>query len=70
MVKTLFCSGALVALLVALPGRAEATTYEVGPGKTYANIGNVPLEALTAGRHGADLLPRHAVQGKVRDWPP
>ena len=49
MVKTLFCSGALVALLVALPGRAEATTYEVGPGKTYANIGNVPLESLTAG---------------------
>jgi hypothetical protein len=49
MVKTLFCSGALVALLVALPGRAEATTYEVGPGKTYANIGDVPLESLTAG---------------------
>src|SRR6185436_18606635 len=49
MVKTLFCSGALVALLIALPGRAEATTYEVGPSKTYASIGNVPLESLTAG---------------------
>jgi len=49
MVKTLFCSGALVALLVVLPGRAEAATYEVGPGKTYANIGDVPLESLAAG---------------------
>ena len=49
MLKTLFCSGALVALLVVLPGQAEATTYEVGPGKTYANIGDVPLESLTAG---------------------
>ncbi len=31
--KTLFCSGALVPLLVVLPGRAEATTYGVGPGQ-------------------------------------
>ncbi|WP_308639621.1 right-handed parallel beta-helix repeat-containing protein [Paenibacillus silvisoli] len=26
-----------------------ATTYEVGPGKTYANIGDVPWESLAAG---------------------
>ena len=71
MVKTLFCSGALVALLVALPGRAEATTYEVGPGKTYANIGadqltfgmlssNLPIEfALEATEtFGREVLPR------------
>ena len=37
MVKTLFCSGALVALLVVLPGRAEAATYDVGPGKPSAH---------------------------------
>ena len=36
-------------MLAAIPGRAVATTYEVGPGKTYANVGDVPLEALTAG---------------------
>lgn len=30
-------------------GIAHATTYEVGPGKPYANIGNVPIESLRAG---------------------
>lgn len=28
---------------------AQAATYEVGPGKTYANIGDAPLESLKAG---------------------
>jgi hypothetical protein len=50
MGKTLWCAGAVTAaLLTAIPSRAAATTYEVGPGKTYANINDVPLEALTAG---------------------
>ena len=45
-----------VALLIAVfaaglvvSGMAQAVTYEVGPGKTYANIGDVPLESLAAG---------------------
>ena len=50
MRKTFLCGAALTAaMLAAFPGRAVATTYEVGPGKTYANVGDVPLEALTAG---------------------
>lgn len=28
---------------------AQATIYEVGPGKTFANVGNVPWETLQAG---------------------
>jgi hypothetical protein len=49
MARTLLCAGALTAaILTAFPSRAAATTYEVGPGKTYANVGDVPLEALTA----------------------
>jgi len=40
---------ALLAGLFVFPGRADATVYEVGPGKTYANINDVPLENLTAG---------------------
>jgi hypothetical protein len=31
------------------PAAAQATTYEVGPGKTYANISNVPWESLQPG---------------------
>ncbi|HEU0105006.1 MAG TPA: polysaccharide-degrading enzyme, partial [Vicinamibacteria bacterium] len=50
MGKRLQWAGALTAaMLAALPGRAAATTFEVGPGKTYANVGDVPLESLTAG---------------------
>jgi hypothetical protein len=30
-------------------GDARAATYEVGPGKPYTNIGDVPLESLGAG---------------------
>ena len=50
MSRNLLSAGALtMTMLAAMPGRAAATTYEVGPGKTYANVGDVPLEALTAG---------------------
>jgi hypothetical protein len=37
-----------LALLLAAPAHA-ATTYEVGPGKALANVGDVPWEALNAG---------------------
>jgi parallel beta-helix repeat protein len=37
------------ALLASLPAAARALTYEVGPGKPYANVGDVPWEALNAG---------------------
>lgn len=30
-------------------GSAAAATYEIGPGRAYENIGDVPLEALQAG---------------------
>ena len=50
MGKTFLCGAALVAaMLAAFPGRAVATTYEVGPGKPYANVGDVPWESLNAG---------------------
>jgi hypothetical protein len=39
----------LSALLVLIPAAASAATYEVGPGQTYANIGDVPWESLNAG---------------------
>ncbi|MHC4712102.1 MAG: putative Ig domain-containing protein [Planctomycetota bacterium] len=39
----------LVAAVFLVAGQACATTYEVGPGKTYSNITDVPLEDLTAG---------------------
>jgi hypothetical protein len=48
--KTPPWSAALVpALLAALAGPASATTYEVGPGKPLANVGDVPWESLNAG---------------------
>jgi hypothetical protein len=34
------------------PWPAEAATYEVGPGKTYLNVSNVPWESL----HGGDTV--------------
>lgn len=43
MGKTSLCGTALTAVLAAFPGRAVATTYEVGPGKTYANASVVPF---------------------------
>ena len=50
MTKPILCASALsIALVVALPRTTEAFTYEVGPGKPYANVGDVPLEALSAG---------------------
>jgi hypothetical protein len=40
----------LVAVALAAGARtAHALTYEVGPGKTYANVGDVPWESLNAG---------------------
>src|ERR1700752_1779505 len=50
MGKRLRWAGALTAAMLAtLPAPAAATTYEVGPGKTYTNVGDVPLESLIAG---------------------
>src|SRR5262245_12238252 len=50
MGKTLWCAGMLTAaVLLSRPELAAATTYEVGPGKTYANVNDVPLESLVAG---------------------
>lgn len=50
MGKTLWCAGVLTAaVLLMQPELAAATTFEVGPGKTYANVGDVPLESLVAG---------------------
>jgi len=40
---------AIVAAAVLLPAFARATTYEVGPGKPLANVGDVPWELLNAG---------------------
>lgn len=39
----------VVMALACLCGFAQATTYEVGPGKTYTNVGDVPWESITAG---------------------
>lgn len=36
-------------VLAIAPPVSAATVYEVGPGKTYANIGNVPMESLNPG---------------------
>lgn len=36
-------------ILLAAPGAQAAITYEVGPGKAYANIGDVPWESLQPG---------------------
>jgi ribosomal protein L21E len=50
MLKRLLSSGALVAAaLLVLPVVSAATTFEVGPGKPFANVGDVPWESLTAG---------------------
>ena len=38
-----------LAFLFAAGPAAEATTYEVGPGKPLANVGDVPWESLNAG---------------------
>src|SRR5689334_12521312 len=40
---------ALAALLLSVAAAAQATTYEVGPGKPLANVGDVPWESLAAG---------------------
>lgn len=42
-------AGLLAASLAAGARTAEALTHEVGPGKTYANVGDVPWESLNAG---------------------
>jgi len=44
---TLSCVTAALATL--LPCASEAVTYEVGPGKPLANVGDVPWESLNAG---------------------
>ena len=45
--KRMICTAALLA--GAWSGSAEATTYEVGPGKPLASVGAVPWESLAAG---------------------
>ncbi|MHC4714273.1 MAG: putative Ig domain-containing protein, partial [Planctomycetota bacterium] len=40
---------AIIAVAFLCAGDARATTYEVGPGKTYTNINDVPLEDIAAG---------------------
>ena|SRR5438874_2329183 len=42
-------AAAAAAALLALPVAATSTTFEVGPGRAYTNVGDVPWEALTAG---------------------
>ncbi|PYQ18089.1 MAG: polysaccharide-degrading enzyme, partial [Acidobacteria bacterium] len=42
-------AGLLAVSLAAGARTAHAFTYEVGPGKTYANVGDVPWESLAAG---------------------
>jgi hypothetical protein len=37
------------AILLVFPTAASALTFEVGPGKPYANVGDVPWESLNAG---------------------
>ena len=42
-------AGLLAAGVFVAAHPAEALTHEVGPGKTYANVGDVPWESLNAG---------------------
>ncbi|HVF89880.1 MAG TPA: right-handed parallel beta-helix repeat-containing protein, partial [Blastocatellia bacterium] len=46
--KLCMASSLWLLLCIALPA-AQAATFEVGPGKTYLNIGDVPWESLQAG---------------------
>lgn len=57
----LACFSLMVPLLAA--GAARATTYEVGPGATYTNIGDVPIESLKAG----DVVLIHARSTPYRE---
>jgi hypothetical protein len=45
-VETIFI---LALLIVAFAGHGSCDTYEVGPGQTYANIGDIPWESVGAG---------------------
>ena len=40
---------ALTALMLVAANVASATVYEIGPGKPYTNIGDMPWESLVAG---------------------
>ncbi len=52
---------ALLGLSAFITQTAQAATiYEVGPGKAYANIGDVPWESLEAGDTVLDHDQRHA----------
>jgi hypothetical protein len=52
-------------ILVLVPAAASAATYEVGPGQTYTNIGDVPWESVGAG----DLvLIHHRAQPYQEKW--
>ncbi len=55
----------LAVLFVLIPAAASAGTYEVGPGQTYSNIGDLPWESLAAG----DLvLIHHRTQPYQEKW--
>ena len=49
MIKKLLAASALLAATLVSPASASATTFEVGPGRPLANVGDVPWESLTAG---------------------
>jgi hypothetical protein len=49
MIKKLLATSALLAAALVSPAAASATTFEVGPGRPLANVGDVPWESLTAG---------------------
>ncbi len=46
---TIACGALALAVLAVLAAAAFATTYEVGPGKALASIGDVPWESIAAG---------------------
>ena len=52
-------------MLTAVPGRARATTYESAL-EDVRECGRRAAGSAGGRRHGAHLLPRHAVQGEVR----
>ncbi len=49
MPPTKKCTLLVLSLSALIGASAQAATYEVGPGKTYANIGDAPIESLKAG---------------------
>ncbi|MHC4713671.1 MAG: putative Ig domain-containing protein, partial [Planctomycetota bacterium] len=46
---SILVTASLILAVLVCAGQARATTYEVGPGKPYENIGDVPLEDIAPG---------------------